>query len=177
MDKRFSGDSTLAHILKWYGWGLYDVTTVMPRVTSFSWKEIAGPGAAEHYHLYHRYYLLPLPEEGESVKMAYINSRNERTYPILRIPKIKPKEERHFMINAEDGFNGGNFDCYFLNELYFQEKNLSASSSIFFSDEYPSRVSIPAKQAVDVFSHYFALVTIVTDGGVLYQEPLNKFID
>ena len=68
------------------------------------------------------------------------------------------------------------YTCYFLNEFYFKEEALYASSSIFFSYYNPSRISVPAKQAVEVFSRYFSLITFAGEG-VLYQEPLNKYVD
>lgn len=176
MNKRFPGDRNLADLLKWYGWGLYDITTTLPRADSFSWEEIAGCEAS-HYLISHRYYLLPLPEEGKTVRQTYAVLRNNSTFPILRIPKTRLKEELHSTIEAEEGFVQADFSCYFLSEFYFQEDNLFASSSIFFSYNYPSRVTVPAKQAVEVFNRYFSLITFAKDGSVLYVEPYKKYVN
>ncbi|MDO8510608.1 MAG: hypothetical protein Q7S55_00420 [Nanoarchaeota archaeon] len=176
MDKRFPGDRNLADLLKWYGLALYDVTTTLPRAVSFSWEELAANEASD-YLISHRYYLLPLPMEGVTVRQAYTAFRNNGTFPILRIPKTRPKEERHFTIEAADGFVQNDFNSYYINEFYFQKDSLSASSSIFFSYDCPSRVIVPAKQTVEIFNHYFTLITFAKDGSVTYSEPLRKYVD
>ena len=172
MDKRFPGDRNLAHILKWYSWALYDITAASVRIEPFSWDEIAMRDQADFYEISHRYYLLPLPQEGETVKKAYARSRKEQTFPILRIPK----GERRFTVIAENGFTESDFNCYYLNEFYFQEEHLRTFCTIWANYHSPSRITIPAKEAADIFSQYFAVIQFI-DGNIKFKEPLCKFVD
>ena len=66
MDKEFPGSANLEVILKWYGWALYDVTTALPKEGSFSWDEIAT-NEATSYTISHKYYILPIPNVGETL--------------------------------------------------------------------------------------------------------------
>jgi len=172
MDQRFLGDTNLAHILKWYGWALYDITAPSVRIEPFSWDEIDMRDQAEHYQISHRYYLLPIPQEGESIKKAYAKSKKEHTFPILRIPK----EERRYTVIAEDGFRESGFNCYYLNEFYFQEAHLRTFCPIWANYHSPSRITIPSKEAVEVFSQYFSLVQFI-DGKIEFKGPLQKYVD
>ena len=172
MDKRFPGDRNLAHLLKWYGWALYDITAASARIEPFSWDEIAMSDQADYYQISHQYYLLPIPPEGETVKKAYARSRKEHTFPILRIPK----GERRFTVTAENGFTESGFNCYYLNEFYFQEEHLRTFCPIWAHYYSPSRITIPSKEAVDVFNQYFTLVQFI-DGKIELKEPLRKFVD
>ncbi|MEK6940220.1 MAG: hypothetical protein AABX31_05830 [Nanoarchaeota archaeon] len=179
MNKRFPGDRNLADILKWYGWALYDVTVSPARVEPFSWDEIEMQDEAKQYGLFYRYSLLPIPEEGQTLREAYKRSRDEHRYPMLKIPLFKKetrelslkKQEHH--LQAEHGFRHGNYTCYFLNEFYFKEDALSTSCSPYVFYDYPSRVLIPAAEVVDVFTCYFTIATF-TDTNIIFVEPLGK---
>ena len=127
---------------------------------------------ADFYEISHLYYLLPVPQEGETVKKAYARSRKEQTFPILRIPK----GERRFTVIAENGFTESDFNCYYLNEFYFQEEHLRTFCTIWANYHSPSRITIPAKEAADIFSQYFAVIQFI-DGNIKFKEPLCKFVD
>ncbi|MDP3698343.1 MAG: hypothetical protein Q8R47_02040 [Nanoarchaeota archaeon] len=180
MDKRFPGDRNLADILKWYGWALYDITISPARVESLSWDEIEMQDAAKYYSLFHRYSLLPIPEDGQTLREVYKRSREAQTYPVLKIPSQKrtwemslKKQEYH--LQAEHGFAHGDSRCYFLNEFYFREDTLSTSSSPYVFYDYPSKLIIPAAEVIDVFTHHFTIATF-TDTGPVCKEPLGKLV-
>ncbi len=176
MVREFSGSTNLAVILKWHGWGLYDVTTQLPREDgSFSWDELVTR-ETDQYLIGHQYYLLPSLKEGESLKQAYASFRDSHTHPILRIPKVLSTDEKRFGILAKDGFSDRGFNCYYLNELYFREDKLITSSYIFFSHNYPSKVHIPAPNVVDTFSRYFCLLQF-TDKGTVIKKPTKDVLD
>ena len=174
MSREFPGSANLAVLLKWYGQALYDVTTALPRENSFSWDEIAM-NEATRYQAAHRYYLLPISEPGEKLKNTYARLREQQIYPILMVPKVLSREEQKFKLSTEDGFTDHDFNCYFLNEFYFQENKLCASSSIFHTYHYPSRVTIPTPHVLDAFSRYFCLIQF-TDTGLAIKKPAQNYI-
>jgi len=173
MNREFPDSIKLAVLLKWYDWALYDVTTTLPSPYAPSLDEIAFDEATR-YEVSHRYLLLPIPAERETLKQAYGSLRDQHVYPVLRIPASLSTEEKSFNIKAEDGSANHNFNIYYLNEFYFQENKLCTSSSIFFAPQYSSRVAIPTQHVLDAFSRYFCLVQF-TDNKLVIKKPAQNY--
>src|SRR3989344_4859230 len=172
MGPEFPDSANLALIFKMYGWALYDITTSLDNPFSPSLAEIAFDESTR-YEIYHRYYLLPIAKERESLTKTYASSRAGQTHPILRIPTKLSKEEKTMDIKAEDGFTSSNFNCYYLNEFYFKEDTLYTSNSLFFAPNFTSRVAIPTSRALEAFSRYFSLAQF-TDDGILIKKLEKK---
>ncbi len=182
MKQRFHGDRILADILKWYGWGLYDVTTPASRQEPLSWDEMEMLDLAHFYHVSHKYSLLPIPKAGDTIRKAFMESRDQHIFPVLKMPTVNPPpfelpgEKRGFHVDAQYPYLYNNFSCYFLNELWFREHQLRAFTSPYTFQYHPSQLTIPTGEVVDVFSQYFTLMQF-TDSGVEFREPLSRFVD
>ncbi len=172
VDKEFPGGKDLTHCLEWYGWALYDVTAPSIRIEPFSWDEIAMGDQATSCLVSHNYYLLPIPEGNETIKLAYAKSREERSFPILKIPK----EERRLNIVAEHGLNHKQFNCYFLAEFHFQEDSLLTFTSPLLQYNYPSKVIVPSSRTAEMFIKYFSVIQFM-DKGVKFKEAKKIFIN
>ena len=171
-DKEFPGGKDLTHCLEWYGWALYDVTPPTTRIEPFSWEEISKRDQATSCLVSHNYYLLPIQEEKETIKLAYAKSREERNFPILKIPK----EERRLNIVAEHGLNHKQFNCYFLTEFHFQEDSLLTFTPPLLQYNYPSRVIVPSSRTAEIFIKYFSVIQIM-DKGAKFKEAKKIFIN
>ncbi len=175
MDREFPDSKSLAVLLKWYNWALYDITTSLANPYSPSLEEIAFDEATR-YEYHHRYLLLPIPQEKETLQKTYSSLRTKQIHPVMRIPALLSKDEKEFNIRAEDGFKDDKFNCYYLNEFYFQEDELYTSNSLFFSTEYNSRLAIPLPHVLEVFSRYFCLIQF-TDKGTVIKKPAHSYAD
>lgn len=173
MYNEFPDSANLAVLLKWYGWSLYDVTTILPKEHSFSWDEIIL-NETSSYPFSHKHYLLPASKPGENLRDTYASLRIQQIHPMLRLPKVFSKEEQKFNISAKEGFNFRDFNYYYLNEFYFQENKLCISGSIFYSYLYPSRVTIPTPQVLDAFSNYFCLIQIANNE-LTVKKPAQNY--
>ena len=171
-DKEFPGSKDLTHCLEWYGWGLYDVTLPTTRIEPFSWEEISKRDQATSCLVSHNYYLLPIPEGNETIKSAYAKSRKEQTFPVLKIPK----EERRLNIVAEQGLQHKEFNCYFLNEFYFQEGSLLAFTPPMLQYNYPSKVIVPSSRTAEIFIKYFSVIQFM-DKGARFKDAKKIFIN
>lgn len=174
MELTVPGTRNLSPILEWHGWSMYDITTPPNRIEPLTWEEIPMRDQASELTFFHRYLLLPLPKENETIKEAYVNSRRDGFFPVLGIPV----ENREFNLGARDGYRdrAKGIDYYFLNEFYCREDAISAFSAPCVYRTHPSTVIIPMPKVVEVFSRYFAIIQF-TPKGVKVQKVKKNFVN
>ena len=175
MNGIFSGSKELTHILQWYNYSLYDITA-LGRVEPLSWDEIAINEPAQEHLFSHKYLLVPIPKEDEKLQQAYAKYRADGFFPILRIPEKDLEKRICPDLHASYGITRQNHRHYLLHELYFEERGISAFSSPGVYLRHPSRLAIPIKKAVEIFSRYFAVAQF-TDKGVKLRNQQKIYVN
>ena len=149
----FENSPELKKIIEKHRWSLYDTTLLKGDVRS-SWEQLNQMGPADNFQIRHHYMFIPALREGKTCEETYAESAG--LGPSLSLP---PDVDNSKGLQGKRGIALNGFNLYLFSRLFFESKNLVATSPDGLYLPKAPIFSIPYSRVVGVFERYFAITT------------------